>query len=237
MYGVPDPSGMGFEVRRRLSVADTVTLCNGVVGFVAGAVAFADLQLAARLLLVAIIADAVDGIVARNGESSTVGPLLDSITDVVSFGATPSLFVYVLLTDAYGGIGEAGIPLFVGIALLSSVFVVLSVVRTAFYTAYIDTAEERPGMPNTLGTIILATAYLAGITSPPVLAVGTALRAFLMITPFDLPKPGANVAIPMGVVLSVSVVAPRAFGRIGPRVMLAIALLFLALGPRYYWDD
>ncbi|MFC7028242.1 hypothetical protein ACFQH8_13800 [Halomicroarcula sp. GCM10025710] len=60
---------MGFDVRRRLSVADTVTLANAVVGFAAGAVAFTDLQLAARLMLVAIIFDAVDGIVAREGES------------------------------------------------------------------------------------------------------------------------------------------------------------------------
>ena len=63
---------MGFEVRRRLSVADTVTLFNAVVGFVAGAIAFTDQHLAARLILLAVIADAIDGIVARNGDSSRI---------------------------------------------------------------------------------------------------------------------------------------------------------------------
>lgn len=237
MRPVADRSRMGFEVRRRLSVADTVTLGNAVVGFAAGAVAFTDLALAARLMLVAIIFDAVDGIVAREGESSTVGPLLDSITDVISFGATPSLFVFVLLTDAYGGVGEADGVVLVGLTLLASVYAVFSVVRTAFYTAYIDTAENRPGIPNTLGTIILATAYLAGITNPLVLAGAAVVLSLLMISPYDFPKPGARTAIPMGVVLSVSVVAPTAFGRLGPRVMLGIALLFLTLGPRYYWEE
>lgn len=228
---------MGFEVRRRLSAADAVTLFNAVVGFVAGAVAFADLQVAARLILLAVIADAVDGIVARNGDSSAVGPLLDSVTDVVSFGATPSLFLYVVLTNEYGGFATAAPLVFVGLVLLSSAYVVCSIVRTAFYSTYFDGPDERPGMPNTLGSIIIATAYLAGVTHPLVLSGGALVLSAAMIAPFDYPKPGPMHAIPMGVVQAVAVVAPTAFHRIGPRAMLAIALLFFALGPRYYWGE
>ena len=235
MRPVYNRSAMGFEVRRRLSAADAVTLVNAIVGFVAGAVAFTDLQLAARLMLAAVVVDALDGIVARSGESSDVGPLLDSITDVVSFGATPSLFVYVLLTERYGGIETLGVVPFLGVVLLASCYVVFSVLRTAFYSVYFDAAEERPGMPNTLGTMILGTAFLAGVVDPVVLAIGTAVLAVVMVAPFDYPKPGANVAIPMGVVLAVAVLAPTAFSRAGPRLMLGISLLFFALGPRYYW--
>lgn len=226
---------MGFEVRRRLSVADTVTLCNAVVGFVAGAVAFADLRLAARLILLAVIADALDGILARNGGSSAVGPLLDSVTDVVSFGATPSLFLYVVLTEAYGGYGSVSPVAFVGLALVASAYVVFSVVRTAFYTTYMDEPDERPGMPNTLGSIIIATAYLSGVTHPLVLGAVAVVLSVAMVAPFDYPKPGPKHAIPMGVVQAVAVVAPTAFYRVGPRAMLVIAVLFFALGPRYYW--
>lgn len=228
---------MGFEVHRRLSVADAVTLVNAVVGFVAGAVAFTDLHLAARLLLLSVIVDALDGIVARSSDSSEVGPLLDSITDVVSFGVTPSLFVYVLLTDAFGGI-EAGTPLiFVGLVLVASLYAVLSVVRTAFYSTYFDAPDERPGMPNSLGAIVLATGYLAGVVDPVVVAAGVAVLAVAQVAPFDYPKPGVKTVGPMGVVLFGSVVAPTALGRAAPRLMLAVALLFFALGPRYYWFD
>jgi len=228
---------MGFEVHRRLSAADGVTLLNAVVGFVAGAVAFADLRLAARLLLLAVIVDALDGIVARNGGSSAVGPLLDSITDIVSFGVTPSLFVYVLLTDATGGV-ESGDPIVVaGVALVASLYAVFSVVRTAFYSTYIEGADERPGMPNSLGAILLATGYLAGVTDPFVIAASMTVLAVAQVSPFDYPKPGLTTVVPMGVVLSLSVVAPLAFSRAGPRIMLGIALLFFALGPRYYWAE
>jgi CDP-diacylglycerol--serine O-phosphatidyltransferase len=227
---------MGFEVTRRLSRADAVTICNAVVGFAAGVAAFTDLHLAARLLLLSVIVDALDGIVARNGESSDVGPLLDSITDVVSFGVTPSLFVYVLLSNAYGGV-DGGAGTFLAVALASSLYAVFSVLRTAFYSTYFDGADERPGMPNSLGAIMLATAYLAGITDPLILAGAVAALAVAQVAPFDYPKPGVKTVGPMGVVLFMSVVAPRALYRAGPRLMLGIALLFFALGPRYYWED
>ena len=227
---------MGFEVSRRLSRADAVTLCNAVFGFAAGAAAFADLHLAARLLLLSVIVDALDGIVARNGESSEVGPLLDSITDVVSFGVTPSLFVYVLLASADGGVG-AGPVTFVAVVVASSLYAVFSILRTAFYSTYFDGADERPGMPNSLGAILLATAYLAGITDPLVLAAAVAVLAVAQVAPFDYPKPGVKTVAPMGVVLFVAVLAPRAAFRAGPRLMLGIALLFFALGPRYYWRE
>lgn len=228
---------MGFEVHRRLSVADGVTLVNAVVGFGAGAIAFADLQLAAQLMLFAVMIDAVDGIVARGGESSDVGPLLDSITDVVSFGATPSLFIFVLLTASYGGLEALGPVRFGGIVLVASIYVVFSILRTALYSVYFDAAEERPGIPNTLGTIIIGTAYLAGFTNPVLLAGAAALLSGMMVSPFDYPKPGPKVAVPMGAVLAVATIAPMALSRAGPRLMLGIAILFLALGPRYYWFD
>jgi len=228
---------MGFRVHRRLSRADTVTLCNAVVGFAAGAVAFTDLHLAARLLLLSVIVDALDGITARNGESSDVGPLLDSITDVLSFGVTPSLFVYVVLESSYGSVGESAPLVTVALVVVASLYAVFSILRTAFYTTYFDGADERPGMPNSLGAILLATAYLAGITDPLAITVGATVLAVAQVSPFDYPKPGVKTVGPMGVVLFGAVAAPTAFGRAAPRLMLGIALLFFALGPRYYWAE
>jgi len=227
---------MGFAVSRRLSRADAVTLCNAVVGFAAGVAAFADLHLAARLLLLSVIVDALDGIVARSGTSSEVGPLLDSITDVVSFGVVPSIFVYVLLAQRYGGVSDGPVT-FVAVVLAASLYAVLSIVRTAFYSTYFEGADERPGMPNSLGAILIATAYLAGLTNPLLLTAGAAVLAVAQVAPFDYPKPGVTTVGPIGVVLFVAVLAPTALGRAGPRLMLVIALLFFALGPRYYWAD
>ncbi len=237
MWVLGEYASMGFEVSRRLSAADTVTLVNAVVGFVAGAVAFTDLHLAARLLLLSVITDALDGIVARGSQGSAVGPLLDSITDVVSFGATPSLFVYVLLTRYFGDITETGIAVGLAITLVASAYVVFSIVRTAFYETYIDSADGRPGMPNSLGAIVLSTAYLGGVRQPVVLAGAMLVFSVAMIAPFDYPKPGPRHVTPVGVVLAMAVLVPDALYRFGPRAVLVIALLFFLAGPRYYWAD
>jgi len=228
---------MGFEVSRRLSRADAVTLCNAVVGFAAGVTVFSDLHLAARLVLLSVIVDALDGIAARNGGSSDVGPLLDSITDVVSFGVTPSLFVYVVIREGIGGISTADPVPFVAAVTVASLYAVFSILRTAFYSTYFEGASERPGMPNSLGAILLSTAYLAGISDPLVLTAGATVLAVAQVSPFDYPKPGIRTVGPMGVVLFGAVLVPTAFGRAAPRLMLVIALLFFALGPRYYWAE
>ncbi|ACV48502.1 MULTISPECIES: protein sorting system archaetidylserine synthase [Halomicrobium] len=228
---------MGLAVRRRLGVADTVTLVNAVIGFAAAVVAYSDPALAARLILLAAIADALDGIVARFAGNTEVGPLLDSITDVVSFGATPALFVHGVAREAYGPLGEADTPLRIGLVVLASSFVVFSVVRTAFYTVYVDEGEQRPGIQNTLAATILAAAYLAGVAPVPVLLAGTVVLSALMIAPVGYPKLRARDALVLGLVQAGAIVDPGAFQRVFPRVLLVAAVAYLALAPRYYWGE
>lgn len=226
---------MGLAVRRRLGVADAVTLVNAVLGFAAAVVAYSDPTLAARLILLAAIADALDGIVARFAGNTEVGPLLDSITDVVSFGATPALFVHGVAREAYGPLGELDPTFRIGLVLVSSSFVVFSVVRTAFYTVYVEEGEQRPGIQNTLAATILAAAYLAGVAPVAALLAGTVVLSVLMVAPVGYPKLRARDALVLGVVQAVVIVDPSLLGRVFPRVLLASAVAYLLLAPRYYW--
>jgi CDP-diacylglycerol--serine O-phosphatidyltransferase len=226
---------MGLAVRRRLGVADAVTLVNAVLGFAAAVVAYSDPTLAARLILLAAIADALDGIIARFAGNTEVGPLLDSITDVVSFGATPALFVHGVAREAYGPLGELDPTFRIGLVLVSSSFVVFSVVRTAFYTVYVEEGEQRPGIQNTLAATILAAAYLAGVAPVAALLAGTVVLSVLMVAPVGYPKLRARDALVLGIVQAVVIVDPSLLGRVFPRVLLASAVAYLLLAPRYYW--
>jgi CDP-diacylglycerol--serine O-phosphatidyltransferase len=208
-----------------------------VLGFAAAVVAYSDPTLAARLLLLAAIADALDGIIARFAGNTEVGPLLDSITDVVSFGATPVLFVHGIAREAYGPLGDLDLTFRIGLVLVSSSFVVFSVVRTAFYTVYVDEGEQRPGIQNTLAATILAAAYLAGLAPVSVLLAGTLVLSVLMVAPVGYPKLLARDALVLGIVQAVVIVDPSLFGRLFPRVLLAAAVAYLLLAPRYYWGE
>ncbi|WP_226013057.1 protein sorting system archaetidylserine synthase [Halomicrobium salinisoli] len=228
---------MGLQVRERLGLADAVTLVNAVVGFVAGVVAFSDPTLAARLVLLAAIADALDGIVARRAGNTEVGPLLDSITDVVSFGATPALVLFGVARARYGELSEMDPAVAAAALLVPAGFVVFSVLRTAFYTVYVGEGETRPGIQNTLAATILAAGYLAGLGSVPLVFAAAAVLSVLMVAPVPFPKLLARDAVVLGVVQAGAIVAPAALGRAFPRILLVAALAYLTLAPRYYWAE
>lgn len=228
---------MGLAVRRRLGVADTVTLLNAVIGFTAAVVAYEHPDLAARLILLAAIADALDGIIARFAGNTEVGPLLDSITDVVSFGATPALFVFGVARREYGEIAALEPVTLAVVVLVPAAFVVFSIVRTAFYTVYVGPDEQRPGIQNTLAATILAAAYLAGVTPVVVLLGGTLVLSVLMVAPVSYPKLLARDAGILGVVQAVAIVDPAVLQRTFPRILLVAAGAYLLLAPRYYWSE
>jgi len=231
----------GLRVRERLGVADLVTLFNAVIGLAGAVIALSDPSLAARLVLLAAISDAIDGIVARRFGGTTVGPLLDSVADVVSFGATPALFVYGAAAAEWGWLadgplaappGEAAAALGAG-----SLFVVMSILRTALYSEFVGPDENRPGIQNTLAATIVVTAYLAGLTSVPALLVLSAVLSLAMVAPVAYPKLLARDAAALGVVQAVAILAPAARSRVFPRTLLVAALAYMTLAPRFYWAE
>lgn len=235
MYAVGDGVGMGLQVTRRLGTADGVTMINAVVGFVAGVLAFTDPRLAARLVLLAAIVDALDGIIARSAGNTDVGPLLDSITDIVSFGTTPGLLVYGIVRLEYGGIEALDGPMLVVGLLVPAGFAAFSILRTAFYEVYVSEGEDRPGIPNALAAVILAAAYLSGLVPVPVLLVATVVLSVLMVAPVRYPKLSVRDAFALGVVQALAIFVPSAAQGVFPVALLVAALAYLTLGPRYYW--
>ena len=228
---------MSLRVVERLGLADVMTLANAVVGVVAMAAAvLGEVHLVARLILLAAVADGLDGIIARTRGGTPVGPYLDSMADIVSFGTTPALFVFVAANDIWGPLGSEPL-LFAAAAGVASTFVVFSLVRTALYTVYVEEDENRPGIQNTLGSSILAAAYLAGLTNVPGLLAAAVVLALLMIAPVPYPKLAARDALAMGVVQMGAILVPTAVQRVFPRVLLVAALAYLTLAPRFYWEE
>ncbi len=228
---------MSLRVLDRLGVADVMTLLNATVGVVAMAAAVVGRPvLVAQLILLAAVADGLDGIIARWRGGTPVGPYLDSMADIVSFGTATGLFVFVVAQDEWGSLTEEP-ELFAVAVGAASVFVVFSLVRTALYTVYVDEDENRPGIQNTLGASILAAAYLSGLVSVPVLLVAAVVLSVLMVVPVPYPKLAARDALVMGVVQVGAIVAPTAFNRAFPRALLIAALAYMLLAPWFYWSE
>jgi CDP-diacylglycerol--serine O-phosphatidyltransferase len=216
----------------RFGIADAMTVVNAGLGFAAAAVTLFDPPLAARLVLLAAVADGADGVLARRVGGTAFGEHLDSLADVASFCVAPALFVFAVAFDAWGE--TTGTALAVVVAAL---FVAMGVVRLGLYTVHDPSGPVTVGVPTTLAATVLVTLYLAGMENPTALLGITAAFAYLMVVSIPYPDLYDRDALAMGAVQVLAVFAPMAFSRLFPRVLLLAALAYLVLAPDLYWRD
>ncbi len=233
----------------RLGVADAVTAANAALGFLAVVVAFADVEFAARLMLLAAIGDGLDGVLARQFGASEAGPYLDSLADVASFGVAPATLVYAAVAREWTDwslAASTGDPRTVAVLFVPALFVAAAVVRLALYTALDAGDSETEGVPSTLAATIIGAAVLAGMTVPVLLLAVTGVFCYLMLAPVCYPDLLARDALLMGVVHAVAIAVPdatespllpAAVGRGFPRALLYLGLAYLFLSPALYWRE
>ncbi|KAF0153633.1 MAG: CDP-diacylglycerol/serine O-phosphatidyltransferase [Ignavibacteria bacterium] len=123
-------------------IANTVTSLNVFCGFISIIqTSEGNYQLAAIFIIIAAIFDAFDGIVARLlGTSSRFGVELDSLSDVVSFGAAPAFLIYKAYASQFGIFG----------ILLSSLLLVFGALRLARFNISVgnlNTKSDFTGLP------------------------------------------------------------------------------------------
>lgn len=180
-----------FRPLRTIALLPTfVTLGNTMCGF-ASILCTANRQYAyaAWLVLLGMAFDALDGYAARIAKkSSAFGANLDSLSDVLTFGAAPALLAHEVLTDYYA-------PLFDGrlLLLLAGLFVACAAIRLARFNVEVPTESDShdkfaglpsPGAAGTVATLVIFTGVVPG---DPVPAASTS-------APFEVPA-GGFVAI------------------------------------------
>lgn len=151
-------------------------------------------------LLAAGLLDCFDGRIARTKKDrsrrqQSFGIQIDSLNDVLCFGALPSVAGYC----AWSRWSDAPAPVWYGAALC--VFTLAGLIRLAYFNV---TEEERQqtegggrkcylGLPITASALVFPLFYLLGLLlpgGPYILAAGMLLLAALYVTPLRIPKPG-----------------------------------------------
>jgi CDP-diacylglycerol--serine O-phosphatidyltransferase len=184
-----------FPFVSRSFVPSVFTVMNMVSGYVSIVMAGeGNFIIAGWLIFLAAFFDTIDGFVARlTNSSSEFGVELDSLSDLVSFGAAPAYLVYQF------GLSGLGMPL--GL-LFSSLLMVGSGLRLArFNINLIDYHKDSfSGLPTPAQAMTVASFVLwmsveplfSGLTLQKVLLVLTVLLAILMVSKVNydaLPKP------------------------------------------------
>ncbi len=125
-----------------------VALACGLAALAAARVTAWDLAL--RLILLAAIADGVDGVLARHlGATSPMGKQLDSLADIVAFGTAPAFLFWAHYDDAPAAL-RFGAPF---------VFVLAGAYRLARFHAEPTEGDFR-GLPITVAGPLLALAVV-----------------------------------------------------------------------------
>lgn len=158
-----------FWSRAKFALPSLVTLLSIACGFASivlavdnAAIGSADdYRLAAVLLVLAGVCDALDGFVARaTGTSSDFGMQLDSIADVVNFGCAPAVLLY-----CYGFVQlGAHDPLLLRLGGMASFFfVACGAMRLARFNVSAGVSDPRyfVGMPITAGAACVAAVVVA----------------------------------------------------------------------------
>jgi archaetidylserine synthase len=221
----------------RFGIADAVTVANATLGFVAIVVAFVDIELAARLILLAAIADGLDGLLARRYGGTEAGPYLDSLADVASFAVAPAVLAFVVVSEGLGIGFETVTAELLVVTGVCALFVAMAVARLGLYTAYDTTGSYTEGVQTTLAATIIGAAILAGppVDDPLLVLTVTATFAYLMVSRVPYPDLLARDTGIMGIIHVLAILVPHAVGRMFPYALLTLGIAYMTLSPWLYW--
>ncbi|MBE6978073.1 MAG: CDP-diacylglycerol--serine O-phosphatidyltransferase [Ruminococcaceae bacterium] len=170
-----------------------ISLMSGLVGMKAAMDGRFDLAIAC--LALSGFLDMFDGAVARtkknrSQDEKNFGIQLDSLCDMVCFGAFPAVFLYC-----------SGVHSVFGLAVLG-LYVLCALIRLAFFNVLEIRRQQTEGgcakgyrgLPVTSISIILPFFYLVGLSLPPnalgvIYHVVPLITAVLFVADFSIPKP------------------------------------------------
>ncbi len=195
-------------------------------------------ELAAIAVLMSCIFDILDGKVARmTGGTSRFGVEYDSLADLVAFGVSPGLLIYLMALKPYGRVGW----------LAAFVFMACGALRLARFNVQAETSSKKyfVGLPIPGGATMIATTALflshwhigvRGSAIGPALLVMTFLLGSFMIStmPYnsfkdiEFVKAGPSFVV-FGVIVLVSIIA------VAPPLMLFLTLLCYTLSGPVRW--
>lgn len=137
-------------------IANTVTALNIFCGFLSIVYSSQnDFRLAAIMIIAAASFDMLDGIVARVLKTSShFGVELDSLSDVVSFGAAPSFLIYKAYAFQFAGFG----------ILLASCLLLFGALRLARFNIQVEDLNKKndfKGLPIPLSAMTVSTLVLS----------------------------------------------------------------------------
>lgn len=213
------------KIQSFFAISDGISLMNMLCGFISILLAINhNFELSAILMIIAIMFDSVDGWVARKinrNDKLKFGQNIDSLSDAISFGAAPAVFLYTISSTIPNNLSI--LP-----AIISLLIVACGVLRLTRYNAIADYIQTHDfiGFPIPGIAIILATFYLSGLFNIYIALILMTIVSLLMISNVTYPKFDNLIIIGISVVLIVLIILPISLTLFGINIPALILLIF-----------
>lgn len=229
---------MGENIFKLIKPADIITLINALLGFASVIMTSqGKTESALVLILVAVMADAADGAVARYSGYGVLGANLDSLADVIAFGVAPAVLAFDFLSKGY--FLNKGYIAWV----FSGLFLVCGILRLARFNVA-GKKDGFEGIPITAGGFVVALFLLirdyVGFFDYVFILLLVSL-SLLMISSIDYPKLKKPVILaPMSAVLVFDIAVsylgyPDLVKKVSSLLFILIfAYILSPLGRRFY---
>ena len=195
------------KIQSFIAISDVISLLNMSSGFLSIISSINhEFKIAAILMILAIMFDSVDGWVARKTNRQDTlgfGKNIDSLSDIVSFGVAPAVFIY-------SSINTTSSIFQTIVILVSLMIVVCGVLRLTRYNVIagkIDT-QDFIGFPIPAISFAIATFYLSGLYNPYIALILSIVISILMISNIRYPKFDNIPVIGISVVLIILLILP-----------------------------
>ena len=218
-----------------LSFADFISITNAVFGVLAIIVLIISLidslevriHLSLSLILIALLADGLDGIVARKFGKSRIGDYLESMADMTSMVVAPAVFIFVVYSDELDYEILLNIWLFVAIGL----FLFFGIVRLASF----GTMKEKNiyiGLPASASAIILLVLSYLRLDMILILPIVVIIGA-LMASDFSFPKTDKKMNILAVILILLTILFGKEYYKFAS-ILLLIAVFLYTFGGALY---
>lgn len=213
------------DIKKFIAISDIISLLNMTCGFLSVLSSINhNFELAALLMIFAIMFDSVDGWVARKTNRQDTlgfGKNIDSLSDVISFGLAPAIFVYSTINTTSTTIQP--------IVILISLFIVIcGVLRLTRYNVIADLIETKDfiGFPIPGIAFILATYYLSGLYNIYVALILSLIVSLIMISTIIYPKFDNVPILAISVILIILLILPFKIVLLTINIPALLLLLF-----------
>jgi len=212
-----------------LSIADLISITNALLGFFAIIMLFLNhIHYSFSLILLAMIADGIDGLVARRTKHSNLGEYMEAMGDMISLGIAPALFVYQIYSkDILNNI------IYYSLILMLAIFIFLNILRLSSF----HIMKEKNifiGLPASASTIIvLIISYLR--IEYIYLLITILIISVMLISNIRFPKPNLKINFIGAILIIISILFGKQFYGIPILLLLSSILIYSIFGPIYIY--